>query len=86
MSREVLVSIGLEFPKENKHEVENLIKEKFGGDENIQKSEEGYINIKLFNWELEESDFEEFKPLCTYIGKSEYECLEEECFIWEKEE
>ena len=85
MSRERLIKVDLEFEPKDKHEVENLIKEKFGGEENITKKGKDFICFEISNWDLEEEDFNEFKEICSYISKGEYECYDEGCFIWEKE-
>lgn len=84
MSREILVKISLEFEPKDKHEVENLIKEKFGGDENILIVREDYISFDLFNYNLTEGDFDDFKEICNLIIKTEFEIYDEGCFIWEK--
>ena len=85
MSRDVMQRIGLEFSKEKKQEVENLIKEQFKGEENIEKSEDDYISFYVWNWDLSEEDFKQYKEICDYVGMTEFEAIDETCFIWEKE-
>ena len=85
MSRDFMIRIGLEFPKEMKQEVKNLIEFQFKGEQNIEKEEEGYIAFYVWNWDLDEEDFSEYKKICDYVGMSEFEAIDEKCFIWEKE-
>lgn len=84
MSRDKMIRIGLEFPEENKQEVENLIKAQFKGEENIEVSESNYLSLYVWNWDLTEEDFSEYKEICSYVGMSEFEAVDDNCFIWEK--
>jgi len=86
MGRDILIRIGLEFKKEKKHEVKNLIKKQFKGDENIEISQNDYISFYVWNWDLTEEDFKEYKKICSYVGMSEFEAIDDNCFIWEVED
>ena len=91
MSREILVIIGLEFQKVNKKRVKELLKELLEEEDNynIKNEDNDGMDVRLdvyTHLQLEEEDFDELKEVCYYINKSEYEFVDDGCFIWEKEE
>jgi hypothetical protein len=83
--------IYLEFEEHKINEVMKLIKDKFGefGEDNNDKFREigtTFLEFEVWNWDLDESDFEDFK-ICSQINVSSYEDNEydESNFIWENE-
>ena len=86
MGRDFLVSINFEFLEENKKKVEELIKKKFDKDGSILKSDRNFISFDVWNWDLEEEDFDEFKKYCYAISKQDYMAIDDTAFMWEEEE
>lgn len=90
MGGDIKTEIVLEFEKKNKDKVKKLIIKTFKSDYtndfkfNVEK--EDCLEFTLNDWELEEEDFKDFKPLCYYICMQEYEILDSNGFIWEDEE
>jgi len=81
-----LCRISLEFEKEYKNEILNLI-EKRGWNESIRDKgkDENYILLEFYDDEKTEEDIKEFKPYCDYIYIDLYS--QEECvYSYENED
>ena len=86
MSREILQRISLEFPEGMKEEVKELMIELYGDSLYIiNEHEEDWLLYELSNHEIIEEDFDKLKDICNYIAVTEYECMDMEGFVWEKE-
>lgn len=66
MSVAIVARISLVFLKENKHKVEALVKKQFKGAEKIVIRDTD-ISFSIWNSNLVEENFEEFKEVCTYF-------------------
>lgn len=87
MSRDIKQEICLEFEKGNKNEVLNLLEDDELLDAGkIREQGEDYLILEVMNYDFGDDDFfDDYKKVCSYISKGEYECIDELCFIWEKE-
>lgn len=86
MSRDIFQRLFLEFDKEDKEEVLELIKKTFGTSFKIIDEDIEFYNLEDYGKEYLEEDLEELKEICDYISLSEYEYIEDRGFVWERED